>query len=360
MLEQGKISSTQATYILINLVASTAVMFLPAIAAQKAGRDSWMTPLIATLPGIYLVYVIYGLATRYPGQNLFQYLQSILGTWPGKITGVFYILFFLHSNGIITREFGDLLETLIMPKTPPIVFHVIMVLLSAWAVRGGLEVISRTIEIALPVILLVFMIIIFLPAQEMEVHNLFPVMENGILPVLKSSLVANAFRGEIILLAVFLPFLTKPEESKRSALLAVIWLGFMLACTDAICTMVLGPSVARLTFPTFSLIRQISIGNFFERIDSILVFMWVIGHYGKIAIFYYTTVLGIAQLANLKSYRPLILPTGVFLIALSFHSAENSAELISYISNTFPSFACLFEYIIPTLLMILALIKSKK
>ncbi|KJS12324.1 MAG: hypothetical protein JL56_12945 [Desulfotomaculum sp. BICA1-6] len=359
MLEQGKISCTQTVYLLINLVGATAVVFLPAITAQDAGRDAWMVPLLTTLPAIYLALVIATLGKRYPGQTLIQYLQTALGTWPGKAAGLFYLFYFVHTNAFIIREFGELMITIIMPETPLVVFHVLILLLCAWAIRGGLEVLARVMEFTWPLIIILFMTAILLTANEIEPQRLFPVLENGIMPIISASLAPTGWRGEIILLAMFLPFMARPREGGRCAIMAVVAIGVILTADALINTAVFGPVVARMTFPTFSLVRMVSVANFIERIDAVLVAIWVIGMFGKIALFYYATVLGAAQLANVKDYRPLVLPVGVLLAALSIYVAGNSKELVEHIAQIWPLFAYVFEYIAPTMLLVLTVLKGR-
>lgn len=360
MIEPGKISCNQTVFMLINLVGATAVVFLPGLTAGIAGRDSWMTPLVATLPGIYLALVIAALGRRFPGRTLTQYLQEVLGTWPGKLVGLFYVFFFLHTNGVIVREFGELMVAVIMPRTPLLVFHGVILLLCAWAVRGGLEVLARVTEFTLPAVLAVFILMILLTAQDMNFENLFPVLEKGFKPVVLASLDPIGWRGEIIIFAMFLPYLASPEKGGRCAIIAVVAIGLILTADSVINNAVLGPSVARLTFPTFSLVREVSVANFLERIESVMVAIWVIGMFAKIGLFYYAAVLGTAQVAGLKDYRPVVLPLGVILAALSFQAGDSAQELVAYILHGFPPFAYIFEYIIPTLLLAVAAARGLK
>jgi len=335
-MEPGKISCNQLFYIIINIISATAIIFLPGIIAAEAGRDAWLAPLLSTVPGICLVLIIAALGERFPGQTLMQYLQTILGAWPGKMAGLLYVFFFLHTNSVIIREFGELMVGIVMPRTPLIVFHGIMIFLCAWAIRGGLEVPARIIELTVPPTIIVFIVMILLTAQEMDLNNLLPVLENGLKPVIRSSLDPIAWRGEIIILAMLLPFLEKPGEGRRCTNWAVIVIGIILAIDAMINTAVLGTAVAHLTFPTFSLVRDVSVGDFLERIESVLVAVWVIGMFGKITLFYYVAVLGSAQLFNLSDYRPVVLPIGIILAALSIYAVSSLSEISGYIVVGFP------------------------
>lgn len=360
MLEQGKISSIQTFFLLVNVVSATAVIFLPATTAQAAGRDAWLVPLVATLPGIYLALVVAFLGKQFPGQTLIQYLQTTLGTWPGKIIGLFYVFFFLYTNALIIREYGELLVSLVLPRTPLVVLHVILLLLCAWAIRGGLEVLARIMEFTVPFMFFLFFIAVMLTANLMDFSHLAPVLENGFLPVLQGAIAPTGWRGEIILLAIFLPFMARPGEAGLSSVMAVVFIGLVLAGDTLANIAVLGPAVPRLTYPTFSLIREVSVAAFIERIESVFLAIGVISIFGKIALFYYGTVLAAAQLVNLKDYRPLVFPVGVLLAALSIQAAPNAMELAGFISKIWPPYAYVFEYIIPTILIGAAVVRGSK
>lgn len=360
MLEQGKISCSQTVYLLVNLVAATSVVYLPAITAVTAGRDAWLTSVVATAPGVYLALVLCSLGKRFAGQTLIQYLQTLLGTWPGRVLGILYVFYFLYTNGLIVREFGELMVSMVLPRTPLMVLHAVILLLSAYAVRGGLEVLARSMELTVPQMMVFFSVMIALVANQMDLRNLTPLLENGLTPVFKASLPPTGWRGEIILLAMFIPYLARPGQAGRCAIISVFAIGLFLTASSVADISVFGPMMPRLTFPAFALVRQISVAQFLERVDAVMVIVWVVSMYGKIALFYYAAVLGAAQVANLRDYRPLVLPVGVLLAAYSYQGASNSVELVEHIAKVWPLLALVFEYILPTSLLVLAVARGIK
>lgn len=361
MLEKGRISCPQLFFILFNLVGATALIFLPAITAGAAGPDAWAAPLLATLPGIILIYILVTLGSKFPGQTIIQYIQVILGSWAGRTLGLLYIFFFIHTNSLILREFGELIVSLVMPMTPLVVFQAIMIFICAMAIRGGLEVIARTIQLTISqaTILLIAMLLLGIP--EMNFENLLPVFENGVKPILAASFAPIGWRGEVILLAMMLPYIAAgSKQSKRCALWAVVAIGITLSLDAVANTAVFGSLVPRMTFPTFSLVRQVSLFGFIERIDAVLMAIWVVGMFGKIVIFYYGAVLGAAQLINARDYKFLVFPLGVLQAAWSIMMVDNSRELVEYITKIWPLLAYIFEYLIPTLLLVVVMLLKKK
>ncbi|MFZ5596159.1 MAG: GerAB/ArcD/ProY family transporter [Bacillota bacterium] len=359
MLERGRISCIQTIYLLTNLVGATAVMYLPALVAKTAGRDFWLVPVLSMLPGLYIVLVVTSLGKRFPGRNIFQCLQDILGKWPGKIMLFLYLLFFFHTNGLIITEFSGLMSSTVMPNTPQLIFSVLVLLVCAQAVWGGLEVLARTFEILAVVIISFLILVLFLAVDDINIQNLFPVMERGVAPVIKASLAPVAWQGEVVLLGAFLPYLSNPDRGFRCAAASVVALMFILMSNAILVTTVMSaPIVAGTTYPTYEMIRYI--GGMELRYDAIIIAYWFAGLFGKISLFYYSTVLCGAQLMGLRNYRPLVIPFGAVLAAASMYQVRNSVQLAKYIAGVWPYIAYIFEYVIPTAILALAVLLKRK
>ncbi|TEB16471.1 Spore germination protein YndE [Pelotomaculum sp. FP] len=353
MLEKGKISSIALVFLLIDLVGATAVVFLPALTAKFAGRDAWLVPVISTIPGIVVIMLVTELGRRFPGKTIIEYLQIILGNWPGKAVAVLYIFFFIHTNGVIIRQFGELITTMMMPHTPIVVLHTIFVLLAAYAVRSGLEVIGRLWELTFPWVFILYVILLLFSFQKAEFHRLLPVLENGFKPVLQGSITPSAWRGEVMILAMFLPYLAEPSQGRRMGIWSVIIIGAILIADAVLNTAIFGPSTSRQVFPSFTIVNEMVIGGFL-RVDIAIVIIWLVTMLIKIALFYYAAVLGTAQLLNMKDYKPITLPIGVILTALSILSIENSTGIPAYATTGYPPFAYLVELVIPLAVLLIA------
>ena len=199
---------------LINVVGATGVVFLPSVAAKFAKQDAWMTTGISTIPGIVVVLLVTELYRKFPGKTIIEYSQFILGDWIGKVVGVLYLFFFIHTNAIIIREFSELVLSMLMPRTPLIVFHLIFVILAAYAVHSGLEVIGRVLEFTFPWVLILYTALLLFGLEVAEFNKLFPMLENGIKPVLLGSITPSAWRGKVVLLAMYLPHLAKSGNGR--------------------------------------------------------------------------------------------------------------------------------------------------
>lgn len=361
VLEKGKVSSYQGIFLLLfTVVVSTAVLFVPEITAINAGRNSWISVLVvATAYGLLTALVIIKLGKIFPDKTLIEYLPIILGPILGKIIGAAYIFWFIHFNSVIVREFGDLLLTSFMPETPLISFIIILLILGAWATKEGLEVICRTNEFIFPFFILSVTFIFILTVHDADFTRLLPVMEHGMKPVIRGAWTPMAWRGQVIVATMFFPYLKDANNAGKFLTYSIFLMGFVLTIATMFTTAMFGELTPYLTFPFFELARCVSIGRFFERMEALVLVMWVAGVTVKVATYYYISALGTAQLLGLSDYRPIVFPIGLLLGIWSLELFQNSSELIEWVTKVFPIYAYLFEIAIPLLLLIVALLRKK-
>lgn len=359
MLEDGKISNRQIIYLLVIVVTSTAILFLPTMIYKVAKQDSWLTlvPLVAF--GIVVAYIITSLGLMFKDKTIIQYSEIIVGKVLGKIIGLIYCVFFIHIDMVIIREFSELLIGPFLSETPILFFTVGIILASIYAVRSGLEVIARVNEVIFPLFLIAVGGIILMVVKDMEFKNLTPVLAEGLIPVVRGSYNQTLFISEIIVMAMFIPYINIPQKARRSAFIVVVIIGLIGMLIMIGIITVFGTQTDRLDYPFLSLARYVSIAGIIERVEPLILFMWVCGVFVKIAVFHYCAVLSLAQWLNLKDYRPLVVPIGVILVVFSIILWGNIAQLTVQLTKILPIPYLIVEVGIPAVLLITAKLRKK-
>jgi spore germination protein KB len=181
----------------------------------------------------------------------------------------------------------------------------------------------------------VFIVILFLMgitgnlfvylSGNIDVHNLSPFLENGWKPVLSTAFRAVFFPfGEMLVFSMLIPYLNRPESIKKIWLSAIVSSGLIISYTTALNITVLGVgNFERATFPLLSTIATINLFDFIQRLDAIVVFTFLLTVFFKAAMYFYGTVIGIADLFKITDYRLLVFPIGVILICFSMIIASS-------------------------------------
>lgn len=359
MLEKGKISAFQLGVMMYPTVLATGFLVLPAITAQSAKNDLWLTGILASLIGFLNVYMVTRLHQLYPKETVIQYSEHIVGKIIGRIIGMVYFLYFLHTTGIIAREYGEFVKGNFLFKTPLLLIISTMILLCAFAVRGGAELLARSAVVLTPLFLIPTLILLLL-IPDADVKNIFPILSHGISPVIKGTITPQAWVSEFFLMTFFLPSLSDSSKARKWGMISMCAVILSMIFVNLITLFLLGPDISNKIHPILIAFRYIKLGNLFENMEALLLAMWIVGNFIKIGVFYYAAVFSFGQLFNLSDYRFVVFPLGIFSVVFSMWGLPNFTKLGSYLKNAAPFEITVILMLIPLLLLIVAVLRKRK
>lgn len=360
-LEKGRISNRQMILLSTNVIIGTTFLFVPASLARLAGQDAWLTVPITAVMGLIFGLLVMSLGLRFPGKNLVEYSIDLLGPWLGRALGIIFGLFTLYVASIVVREFSELLVTAVMPRTPMIVFNSLLLLLAAYGVYLGLETISRVNEIVFPISILTLFVVFALALPEMDFYQLQPVLTHSFSSLFRASTTLISFFTEGAVMLMFIPNLREHEGAIRKVLPWVVILSavILLVVVAGVIALMGAEETGRLIFPTFELAKTIHLGGFIERIESLVVGIWVSTVGLKLMVIYYSGVLALAQTLNLRNYHPIVLPCGMILAGLSILQFTDVVQARAFIFKYWPPLSITFFGGITLILWLVAVLRRK-
>jgi len=358
---QPRISALQLSFILIANRLSVMTVFLPVWGTANS-RDSWISAIISGCGGVIITYVVVTLSNRHSRLTLVEICNTLFGKWIGGFISILYLWFFLHVSLITIRIFAEILNTALMPETPIQIFIIYIVLAVIFSVYRGLEAITRTNFLILPGSLISILLILILLAKDLHLELLKPIAEHGWRPIMTGSIVSISFFGESILIPMLFPYVKDQQKVMKYSMGAVLIGTFFLTVLNIAVISVFGPiEAANLTLPVYSLVRMISIGHFLERIEAIMVAVWIGLLFIKICIFLYAGVRGTGQLLHLKLNKFLIIPFSCIALILSYTSFKNLSEIKLYFSpKQWGIYSLTLEFLIPCILLVVSFFRKRK
>lgn len=349
--------------LLINLILPTMTLFLSSISTHQAKEDAWLTPLFATLCGLVMARLYTALAERFPGQTLIQFAPRALGRFLGGLVGLLYLWWWMQSATHVLRQFGEFMTIVIMPQTPIIIFHLVILLLVAYASRHGLEVVARANEVILSVILAALLLLCALVANQIRGAHLLPFLADGLLPVLRGTYAPASWMGEVITCNMMLfPFLTEPAKVRRVVRDGLTVVGLFAILNVVLNLGVLGAHLSQTAMlPMMGTARMINLADVLVRMEPLFVAVWISGLFVKIWIFFYAFCRGTAEWLGLPDYRPLIMPAVTLCAPLSIQLFHNATELRDWHARVWPAYALIvFEVGLPLLLLAGAALQARR
>jgi spore germination protein KB len=124
---------------------------------------------------------------------------------------------------------------------------------------------------------------------------------------------------------------------------------------------VLGPEVyANQLFPLLASTKQVSIADFLERFDALIILLIVSGVFFKVGGWTYGASVGISQLFNIKDNRSILLAIGTIIIPLSLLYGNDFVQSIEVGKEFITIYLHIpLQIIVPILLLCIAFIRKK-
>ena len=226
---------------------------------------------------IYVYFITELMDSRLDGEGLAEMSLRYLGNKAGKIALFIMSAWLLIYGGFILRAGADRLITTIYPYSGPAVFIIVMGILSIIAALSSARTIVRAAKIILPLVFGLIIFILFFSLFSISKENLLPITIDDAVPVLKSSLAAVDVLTAIIYFVCFsAAFMPKKEHSFRDY---SIWTCLMVLLITGLCVAVVGnfgsELTANLAWPFFSLVRNLVFFHSLERIEALVVSIWI-------------------------------------------------------------------------------------
>jgi len=355
------ISARQFTIITILFSIGSAILIIPKILAMEAKQGAWIAAILGVVVSILLVKLFIAVASLTRDMSLVEINEKILGKWVGKAVSITFVFFTFISAGVLLQFVENFMRTEIMPETPAIAFNVFFSLLIIFGCYLGLETIARTAELLFPFFVLLFVAFAVLIFPQIDVQNIQPVLEVGTKPLIFSTLLFMGYFSfpMVVLLMLFPVSINEYKGAKNAFYIGTIIGGIVLIVIIGLAILVLGADfTAHQRFPSFTLAKRISLGNFLERLEVIMAFLWIITIFYRVLIYFYATVIGIAQIFNLKDYRSLLLPLGMILVVVSLIVSPNVVYTDVYNKDIWVLYASTYGLFLPLVLLVVSKIRK--
>ncbi|CAH1209028.1 Spore germination protein YndE [Paenibacillus plantiphilus] len=357
MIEKGKVGAVQLCMIMYPTIIATAILSLPAMAAEKAGRDMWLTPVWAMLAGAAGLLIAIQLNKMYPKETIIEYCDRILGRVFGKLVGFLYLFFYIHISSIILKEYGNFIIGNFYFKTPMLVIVSSFALLCIFTARGGVEVVARTASLVTPIAFIVLVAVLVLIIPDLQPTNMLPIFEHGILPSMKGSFTVQAWYSEFFILSFLLPYMHKREEGMKAGAFTLVAVMLTLVFVNLVSLMLMGVDTKYYNYPLIGVARTISVAGFFQHLESLIMVLWVAGTFVKLSMFLYACTIGTSQWIGLSQYRIMALPVGFLVVLLSVWGQPRLQELDHLFETVIPYYLLMMQIAVPLLLLLIGLMR---
>jgi spore germination protein len=355
-----QVTAIQAAIILFSTIIGVGVLALSLFAVRSADSGG---PLV-TLLGIFIASLglcfITLLGMRFPTKSIIEYSEDLIGKWLARAGSVIIIIHFAVITALAAREFGEVVLTSILPKTPLEVTVIVMLLLAAISSRADITIFAYIHHFYFPVILFPGLLIVVLSLKNATLINLLPIMGNQPSGIFTGILTMAALFQGFFIMTIVIPAMRRPEKALiASAAGMTIAGGLYLLIVVATVAVFGAEEIKKLVWPTLELAKTTSLpANVLERLDGAFLAVWVMAVFTTIYSTYYLTIRSINQLFRVgdqKRFSFFVFPF-IFVIAMLPQNLLNMYQIIQIVGR----WGLTITIAYPFVLLVVALIRKKK
>jgi len=319
-LNKEKINNHQVFSLVADYTLGTTILSVISGVAEYAAQDAWIVALITPFMGFPFLLLYFYMAKLFPGKTLVEILQDVFGKWLGGVLSAYivFLVCFLNVSQIVFY-IGNFMRTEYMTETPLYAFNTFLVIAIVVGLMYGLECIARTSEIFFYIINFLVLLVIILDIPNIKFENLFPVAENGMVPILKGCLYLNSYMAwPLIIFMMFCPLnVADIQKNRKSFYHGYFWASFLNFLCTIMSIMILGAAItAQTNYPTYLISQEINV-SVITRVEGVVTFSWMCTEFIKVSVYFYAGLVGLKQLFGLNDYKKLIIPISLVLLIFS-------------------------------------------
>ncbi|MCX8131313.1 MAG: endospore germination permease [Clostridia bacterium] len=326
-----------------------------------AKNDAWIAGIAGIIIALPLILIYSRISSLFQGKDLFDILNIVLGKVGGKIVSILYAWYAFHLGALVIRNFGEFINTVAMPETPMLVPMLFLGLVCIAAVKSGVEVMGRLSAYFLPIVIFIILVVNILAIPQFNISYIKPILGGGFSPIIKGGFSAFSFPFAETILFIGVLFTLKTKKSPYKVYFAgILFAGTVIVMLTVRNIVILGDLLGRLYFPSHVAVSRISIGDFLQRIEIAVAFVFVVCALIKSSICLFVASKGVSKIFNLHDYTSIVIQTGLLMIFFSYIVYENIMEMRYWAFKVYAYYAFPFQVIFPLLIWILAEVKTKK
>lgn len=319
-MNEQSISAKQLKVIVLFCLVGDIAWYLPTTTAAIAQQDSWLGTLFGSVAGVGIIALFLLFARRFPGRTLLEVHRQMLGRFIGGVVSLLFLLNLIIASCGQIRLVGEFLTTQMMTETPMRVFLFMLSLVVVIAARTGLRTIAGTIQIFFLLVVVLIALLILMLIPESEPNNLRPMFNHSFTDFAKVTVNVMIFPYcQFIIFLMIFPSVKSQKSLFKIVMPTVCIGGAVIVAVVLLSILVLGPYMtAHHQFATYTMAKKISIANFLQRMEAILVISYLLTTLFKCAIYVYVICRGLTFVFGLRDYRVLVVPYLLLLFGLSF------------------------------------------
>jgi spore germination protein (amino acid permease) len=354
-----RVGSFEAITLIINLICTKLFLYYGRMTAEDAATAGWMSAIVSGLAAFIMFIVIIRLFKRFGELDIIDISEIAGGKVLKVIAGTVITTGLFFLTVIVVRKFTEDMKIVSLPSSPLSYVMSIFIIGIVVACFFGMEALLRFHAIVIPIIGAGYLLILAGVMPKFDITNLTPIFGTGVDDIVIKGFLRSSVYCELLVLFLLPPFLGGYKKVRKVGYISFLSSAAFLVIGSLAYTLVFPyPSSLEPFLPIYNITRMISLGRFFQRIESVFVFIWAMAALMYLTSIFYFMIYTFAKTAGLMHTRPLVLPFAVIVFSAAF-MPDSLVEVINMESKYTNNIAWIVTFVFTGLILITASLRKR-
>ena len=317
-MSRTKIGTVEAILVVLTVAFSHCILSLPRELVTNSKSSVILNLIYITSIALLLGLLISKLTKKFGSSDIIDISEYLGGKVFKNIIGIVFMFYLIISSSVLLRNFCEGLGLVYFQSTDIIFIILLFVIGMCISNNFGFNVSLKSNLFTLPIAVVTIIFIFFANFKNFDPQKMFPILGNGLSSTFITGLLNLASFEGIIYLYFLPPFLKQPEKFKKIALLSILFTGLLIIlCVSIILFIFPAFFTTNEILPLYSAARYISFGNFLQRLESIIMLIWIIAFLGYLSIACKFAVSIFQKISKINDTKPIINIFGFLILGIS-------------------------------------------
>lgn len=357
---RASIGKWEMICLLINMVCPKLFLNYQRETVEIAGTAGWIFTIFSSLLSFFIIYIIISLYKNFQGMDIIDIGEAAAGKIGRIISGLLFTFTLLFIIVVFLRLFAENMKTISLVLSP--ISFVLLLFLGGMVAAAYFDVntIAKFHGISMVFFASIFLIILISAVKYYDFYNMFPIFGNGARSILYEGLSGISYFSEFMVVFFIAPYIKNYKTFKTGGLIATGLITFFLTVGSLSYISIFPyPGSLENFLPIYQTARLISYGRFFQRIESVFLFVWALAAYLYLGTGFLIAVKTFSKTFGMKHYKALIPAFAVIVFTLSF-IPENLIKTIHLETMFFRRYSFITAFLIPLIFFVTAFFRKHK
>lgn len=326
---------------------------------KSTGTAAWYMTIISCIITIIFFILIYKLMERFPGKDIFEIYEAVLGKFLGKLVTIIFSIYLVFYCSSSIREFLEMIKSYTLPNTPPSIIIGTFIFVLALLCYKGIENIVRFSYLIFYPVLLGICLILILAIPYYKPNYIKPYLGYGFQQTAFIGFLRSSAYQEVILLCFIIKSIHGLKNFKKVGFISILMSGVFFAVTILCCVMDFGYGTGQENISgVYQLSRMIYYNRYFQRIESVFLFIWVLAAVQNAAFSLYFSITVYCESFNIKEYKNFI-PSFSFLAFMGALIPSNFPEVTDINMVIIRQYGLFFSFVPAVIVLVISILLKK-